>query len=54
MPFRRQTRLDLGRAATEEAYLEGQVRILTRLEDGKHYLIFAGNHDQVRQFLKEN
>ncbi len=37
-----------------EAYLEGHVRVLTRLEDGKHYLVFAGNHDQVRQFLKEN
>ena len=37
-----------------EAYLEGQVRVLTRLEQDKHILVFAGNHDQVRQFLKEN
>ena len=37
-----------------EAYLEGHLRILTRLEDSAHYLVFAGNHDQVRQFLKEN
>ncbi len=37
-----------------EAYLEGHLRILTRLEDDKHFLVFAGNHDQVRKFLKEN
>ena len=37
-----------------EAYLEGQLRVLTRVEDDKHSLVFAGNHDQVRQFLKEN
>ena len=37
-----------------EAYIEGQVRILTRLENDKHFLIFVGNHDQIRRFLKEN
>jgi len=37
-----------------EAYLEGHLRILTRLENNSHYLVFVGNHDQVRQFLKEN
>ena len=37
-----------------EAYIEGQVRVLTRLEKDKHFLVFAGNHDQVQQFLKEN
>ena len=37
-----------------EAYIEGQVRILTRLDDNKHYLVFVANHDQVRQFLKQN
>ena len=37
-----------------EAYIESQVRILTRLEKHQHFLVFAGNHDQVRQFLKEN
>ena len=37
-----------------EAYLEGQVRILTRLEKNRHFLAFAGNHDQVNQFLKKN
>ncbi len=37
-----------------EAYIEGQVRILTRLDNDKHFLVFAGNHDQVRFFLKEN
>ena len=36
-----------------EAYIEGKVRILTRLEKNKHFLVFAGNHDQVKQFLKE-
>lgn len=36
-----------------EAYIEGQVRVLTRLDKNVHFLIFAGNHDQVRQFLKE-
>ena len=35
-----------------EAYIEGQIRILTRLEQNKHFLVFVGNHDQVRQFLK--
>ena len=34
-----------------EAYIEGKVRVLTRLEKDIHYLVFAGNHDQVRQFL---
>ncbi len=37
-----------------EAYIEGQVRVLTRLEKNCHYLVFAGNHDQVRQFLKKD
>ena len=37
-----------------EAYIEGHVRILTRLEKDSHFLVFAGNHDQVHQFLKEN
>ena len=37
-----------------EAYIEGQVRLVTRLEGDRHFLVFAGNHDQVRQFLKEN
>src|SRR3989338_6054146 len=37
-----------------EAYIENQVRILTRLEKHRHFIVFAGNHDQVRQFLKEN
>ena len=37
-----------------EAYIEDQVRILTRFEKNKHFLVFAGNHDQVRQFLKNN
>lgn len=37
-----------------EAYVEGQVRILTRLEGDIHHLVFVGNHDQVRQFLKED
>ncbi len=36
-----------------EAYVEGDVRILTRFENNSHYLVFAGNHDQVREFLKE-
>jgi len=37
-----------------EAYVEGQVRVVTRLEKNRHYLVFAGNHDQVRQFLRKN
>ncbi len=37
-----------------EAYIEGQVRVLTRFEKSVHYLVFVGNHDQVRQFLKKN
>ncbi len=37
-----------------EAYLEGHLRILTRLDGDTHFLVFVGNHDQVRQFLKEN
>lgn len=37
-----------------EAYLEGKVRVLTRFEKNIHTLVFVGNHDQVRQFLKEN
>ena len=37
-----------------EAYIEGQVRLVTRLENDKHILVFAGNHDQVREFLREN
>ena len=37
-----------------EAYLEGQIRVLTRSEKDRHYLVFAGNHDQIRQFLKKN
>ncbi len=36
-----------------EAYVEGKLRVLTCLEKGAHLLVFAGNHDQVRQFLKE-
>ena len=36
-----------------EAYLEGQVRILTRLEHDKHFLVCVGNHDDVKRFLKE-
>lgn len=39
--------------AVWEAYIENQVRVLTRLERNKHFLVFVGNHDQVRQFLKE-
>ena len=43
------------RGSIWEAYIEGQVRLVTRLEGDKHFLVFAaGNHDQVRQFLKEN
>ena len=42
------------RAHIWEAYIEGQVRLVTYLENDKHFLVFAGNHDQVRQFLKEN
>ena len=42
------------RGTTWEAYLEGKMRVLTHLEKGTHYLVFAGNHDQVRQFPKEN
>ena len=41
------------RGAIWEAYLEGKVRVMTRLEKNIHYLVFVGNHDQVRQFLKE-
>ena len=37
-----------------EAYIEGQLRLLTRLEKETHFLVFAGNHDQVRKFLKES
>lgn len=37
-----------------EAYIEGRVRILMRLEKNIYYLVFAGNHDQVHQFLKKN
>ena len=37
-----------------EAYIEGRVRLLTRLEKDRHILVFAGNHDQVRQFLRKN
>ena len=37
-----------------EAYAEAQVRVLTRLEEDTHFLVFVGNHDQVRQFLKRN
>ena len=37
-----------------ESYIEGKVRLVTRLENDKHFLVFAGNHDQVKQFLKEN
>lgn len=37
-----------------EAYLEGHLRILTHLDHDKHFLVFVGNHDQVRQLLKEN
>ena len=40
--------------AVWEAYLTGKIRVLTRLEKNIHFLVFAGNHDQVRQFLKEN
>ena len=42
------------RANIWEAYIERQVRILTRLDGSRHFLVFAGNHDQVRQFLKKN
>lgn len=35
-----------------EAYIEGKLRILTQQEKGSHFLVFVGNHDQVRQFLK--
>lgn len=37
-----------------EAYIEGRVRVLTRLEKDSHSLVFVGNHDQVRQFLRKN
>lgn len=36
-----------------EAYVEGQVRVLTRLEKGSHFLVCVGNHDQVRKFLRK-
>ena len=42
------------RGSIWEAYVEGRVRILTVLEKDIHYLAFAGNHDQVQQFLKES
>ena len=41
------------RGSIWEAYVEGRVRVLTMLEKDIHYLVFAGNHDQVQQFLKE-
>lgn len=37
-----------------EAYLEGRVRALTRFEKNRHYPVFVGNHDQVRQFLRKD
>ena len=37
-----------------EAYIEGKVRVVTRLEKNCHYLLLVGNHDQVRQFLRKN
>ncbi|MBI4352790.1 MAG: hypothetical protein HY593_02575, partial [Candidatus Omnitrophica bacterium] len=37
-----------------EAYVEKHIRVLTRLEHHRHFLVFVGNHDQVRQFLKEH
>lgn len=40
--------------AVWEAYIEGHVRALTRLQENRHFLVFAGNHDQVRRFLKES
>lgn len=42
------------RGSIWEAYIESRVRVLTRLEKDKHFLVFAGNHDQVEQFLKES
>lgn len=40
------------RGSVWEAYIEQRLRVLTRLENDAHFLVFAGNHDQVRQFLK--
>ena len=37
-----------------EASVEGQLWVLSRLEKDCHFLVFVGNHDQVRQFLKKN
>ncbi len=37
-----------------EAYVEQRTRVVTRFYKDGHYLVFAGSHDQVRQFLKEN
>ena len=37
-----------------EAYIEGQIRVVTRLEKNRHFLLLVGNHDPVRQFLKRN
>ncbi|MBI2166751.1 MAG: hypothetical protein HYU34_00735 [Candidatus Omnitrophica bacterium] len=37
-----------------EASVEGGVRVITRQEKDAHFLVFVGNHDQVRQFLKKN
>ena len=37
-----------------EAYIEGRVRLITRLEESCHFLLFVGNHDHIRQFLRKN
>lgn len=37
-----------------EAYIENKIRVVTRLERNRHVLLLAGNHDQVRQFLRKN
>ena len=37
-----------------EAYVEKQVRLLMQRHGNGHYLIFAGNHDSVRKFLKND
>lgn len=37
-----------------EAYVEGRIRVVTRLEKNRHFLLLVGNHDQIRQFLRKN
>ena len=42
-----------GEAGRYEAGVEGKLRVIIEREKSECYLVLAGNHDDIRRFLKD-